>query len=660
MPPQDLEAEQSVLGGMLLSKDAIADVVEVLKGHDFYKPAHEIIYAAVLDLYAKGEPADPITVAHELTKRGELSKVGGAGYVHSLVQTVPTAANAEYYAEIVHERAVLRRLVQAGTRITQMGYAADGDVDEIVNSAQAEVYAVTEQRTAEDYLPLGDIMEGALDEIEAISNRSGEMTGVPTGFTDLDSLTNGLHPGQMIVIAARPAMGKCLAADTVLTEAATGEPLTIAEFVRRGLAGEPLRVHTLGADWRLRSVRPSDFVPNGRREVFRLTTVGGRTVTATANHPFRTLGGWVELAELAPGDHIAVADAPAPDAAPDADATPDDASPPVAAAEGPLPAEVRQLIDAAHARRAVNGPTSGPRQPERPGPVSREQLRRLAVELDVPELGELADSVVGWDPVATIEPAGESEVYDLTVDGTHNFLAQGIVVHNSTLALDFARACSIKHNLPSVIFSLEMGRNEIAMRLLSAEARVALHHMRSGSMTDEDWNRVARQMAEVNEAPLYIDDSPNLSMMEIRAKCRRLKQRNDLRLVVIDYLQLMQSGGSRRPESRQQEVSDMSRNLKLLAKELEVPVIALSQLNRGPEQRTDKKPMVSDLRESGSIEQDADMVILLHREDAYEKESPRAGEADLIVAKHRNGPTATITVAFQGHYSRFVNMEGGF
>jgi replicative DNA helicase len=433
VPPQDLDAEQSVLGGMLLSKDAIADVVELLKGHDFYRPAHETIYQAILDLYAKGEPADPITVAAELTKRGEITKVGGASYLHTLVQTVPTAANAEYYAQIVHERAVLRRLVEAGTRITQMGYAADGDIDEIVNSAQAEIFAVTEQRTAEDYLPLSEIMEGALDEIEAIGSRSGEMTGVPTGFTDLDQLTNGLHPGQMIIIAARPAMGK------------------------------------------------------------------------------------------------------------------------------------------------------------------------------------------------------------------------------STLALDFARAASIKNNLPSVIFSLEMGRNEIAMRLLSAEARVALHHMRSGTMTDEDWTRLARRMPDVSAAPLYIDDSPNLSMMEIRAKCRRLKQRNDLKLVVIDYLQLMQSG-SKRSESRQQEVSEMSRNLKLLAKELELPVIALSQLNRGPEQRTDKKPMVSDLRESGSIEQDADMVILLYREDAYEKESPRAGEADIIVGKHRNGPTATITVAFQGHYSRFVDM----
>lgn len=434
-PPQDLAAEQGVLGGMLLSKDAIADVIDVIKGRDFYKPAHELIFDSILDLYGRGEPADAVTVSAELTKRGELARVGGAPYLHTLMSSVPTAANAGYYAVIVRERAILRRLVEAGTRITQMGYATDGaDLDEIVNRAQAEIYGVTEQRAGEDYAPLADVMEGALDEIESISNRSGQMTGVPTGFTDLDQLTNGLHAGQMVIIAARPAIGK------------------------------------------------------------------------------------------------------------------------------------------------------------------------------------------------------------------------------STLGLDLARSCSIRNGLTSVIFSLEMGRNEITMRLLSAEARVALHHMRSGTMTDDDWARLARRMGEVSAAPLFIDDSPNMSMMEIRAKCRRLKQRHDLRLVIVDYLQLMSSGGSRRPESRQQEVSEMSRALKLLAKELELPVIAIAQLNRGPEQRTDKRPMMSDLRESGSLEQDADVVILLHREDAYERESPRAGEADLIVAKHRNGPTATITVAFQGHYSRFVDM----
>lgn len=754
VPPQDLDAEKSVLGGMLLSKDAIADVVEVLKGQDFYRPAHETVYTAVLDLYAKGEPADPITVTAELTKRGEIARVGGPGYVQSLVQAVPTAANAEYYAEIVHERAVLRRLVEAGTRITQMGYAADGDVDDIVNSAQAEIYAVTEQRTSEDYLPLGDIMEGALDEIEAIGSRSGQMTGVPTGFTDLDSLTNGLHPGQMIVIAARPAMGKALALDTPLP---TPEGWTTMGEVRAGDAlldasGKPTRI-----------VAVTDVLTD--RECYEVVFDDGTTVTADAEHQWltrtrasrrsplpdagvRTTREIARSVRRASGDtalNHSVANAaelalparelPVPPYvlgawlgdgdAQGAGITTDD--PGVLAAigaergigdlQGPLrtlgvvgdkhvPQEyLRGSVAQRRALLAGLMDTHG--TVDRTGSVGfavtngrlAEGVRELVVGLGhrcewatrgVAGSGEDSSTVyeitfttqddvfrlerkrlahkeasrenqppTGARFITDVRPVASVPVRCVQVDNPdHLYLATRSMIptHNSTLALDFARACSIKHAMPSVIFSLEMGRNEIAMRLLSAEARVALHHMRSGSMTDEDWTRLARQMPGVTEAPLYIDDSPNLSMMEIRAKCRRLKQRNELKLIVIDYLQLMQTGGSRRPESRQQEVSEMSRNLKLLAKELEVPVIALSQLNRGPEQRTDKKPMVSDLRESGSIEQDADMVILLHREDAYEKESPRAGEADLIVAKHRNGPTATITVAFQGHYSRFVDM----
>jgi replicative DNA helicase len=435
-PPQDIAAEQSVLGGMLLSKDAIADVAEIIRGTDFYRPAHEMVYEAIVDLYSRGEPADAVTVSAELTKRGDLSRVGGAPYLHTLIASVPTAANAGYYARIVRERSVLRRLVDAGTRIAQLGYATDGgDVDDLVNTAQAEVYAVSERRAREDYIPLRDVINATMDEIDAMSNRGEGMIGVPTGFADLDRLTNGLHGGQMIIVAARPAIGK------------------------------------------------------------------------------------------------------------------------------------------------------------------------------------------------------------------------------STLGLDICRAASIKAGMASVIFSLEMSRTEITMRLLSAESGVPLQNMRRGTMKDEDWTRLAATMGKVSEAPLFIDDSPNMSLMEIRAKARRLKQRHDLRLIVVDYLQLMSSG--KRVESRQQEVSEFSRALKLLAKELEVPVIAISQLNRGPEQRTDKRPMMSDLRESGSLEQDADVVILLHREDAYEKESPRAGEADLIVAKHRNGPTDTVTVAFQGHRARFVDMAQG-
>ncbi len=432
MPPQDMAAEQSVLGSMLISKDAVAEVSEVLRGNDFYRPSHEIIHDAVIDLFGRGEPVDMITVAAELQRRGVLAKVGGAPYLHTLAANVPIAANAEFYAQIVHEKAILRRLVDAGTKIAQFGYAGEGQVDDIVDRAQAEIYQITDKRSSEDYAPLSDIMESVLDEIEAISNREAGLYGVPTGFADLDDLTNGLHAGQMIIVAARPAMGK------------------------------------------------------------------------------------------------------------------------------------------------------------------------------------------------------------------------------STLALDLCRAASIQNNMTSVFFSLEMTRSEISMRLLSAEAKVPLNHIRNGNMQDGDWDKLARHMAKVSAAPMFIDDSPNMTMMEIRAKARRLKQRHDLRLIVIDYMQLMTSG--RKVESRQLEVSEFSRQIKLLAKELGVPIIALSQLNRGPEQRGDKRPMMSDLRESGSLEQDADMVILLHRDDVYEKESTRPGEADLIVAKHRNGATRDITVAFQGHYSRFVDM----
>ncbi|MET0839497.1 MAG: replicative DNA helicase [Marmoricola sp.] len=431
MPPQDSDAEQSVLGSMLISKDAIADVNEQIGGADFYRPAHETIYDAIVDLYGRGEPADPVTVAAELQRRGELGRVGGAPYLHTLSASVPIAANAGYYATIVREKAILRRLVDAGTKIAQMGYAGEGDVDSTVDVAQQEIYAIGEKRQQEDYAPLSAIMEGTLDEIEAISNRDGS-AGVPTGFADLDELTNGFSGGQMVIVAARPAVGK------------------------------------------------------------------------------------------------------------------------------------------------------------------------------------------------------------------------------STLALDFCRSASIHNNLTSVMFSLEMSRNEITMRLLSAESKVPLNHMRKGEMSEDDWNKLVPKMGQVSSAPMFIDDSPNMTMMEIRAKARRLKQRHDLKLIVIDYLQLMTSG--KKVESRQVEVSEFSRQIKLLAKELDVPIVALSQLNRGPEQRSDKRPMMSDLRESGSIEQDADIVMLLHREDVYEKESPRAGEADIIVAKHRNGPTRDVVVGFQGHYSRFVDM----
>ncbi|MFE7412913.1 replicative DNA helicase [Streptomyces laurentii] len=432
-PPNDPDAEHSVLGGQLLSKDAIADVVEILNPADFYKPAHETIQAVITDMFGRGEPVDPITLGAELTKRGEITRVGGAPYLHALVQAVPTAANASYYAQIVADTAKLRRIAEAGTAIANMAYAAQGDADDIADAAGAKFNAAVSVRQDSNSFRPGDRSAALLDRLEARTR--GEITrGVPTGLVDLDALTNGLHGGQMIVVAARPAMGK------------------------------------------------------------------------------------------------------------------------------------------------------------------------------------------------------------------------------STLAVDFIRAASIKHGKVSALFTLEMSGDEVHERILSAEARVALHHMRSGTLTEDDWTRISRRLPAIDAAPIHIFDEPGQTVLQIKAQARRLQQRQGLDLVVVDYLQLLQQGG-RRSENRQTEVSEMSRQLKLMAKELNVPVVVVAQLNRGPEQRTDKKPVVSDLRESGAIEQDADMVILIHREDAYDKESPRAGEADLIVGKHRNGPTAIITVAFQGHYSRFVDMS---
>ncbi|MBJ7401654.1 replicative DNA helicase [Mycolicibacterium sp.] len=574
-PPQDLAAEQSVLGGMMLSKDAIADVLEKLRPGDFYRPAHQNVYDAVLDLYARGEPADAVTVAAELDRRGLLRRMGGALYLHTLISTVPTAANAGYYAGIVAEKALLRRLVEAGTRVVQYGYAgAEGaDVNEIVDRAQAEIYDVTERRTTDDFVALEALLQPTMDEIDAIASQGGISRGVPTGFTELDEVTNGLHPGQMIVIAARPGMGKALKLDTPLptpTGWTTMGEVAVGDYLI-GADGKPTRV-----------VAATDVMLG--RPCFEVEFSDGTVIVADAEHQWPTLRGIVTTAQLKI----------------DAD---------VVSAVGAL-----QLV-------GTNGIASR-------------------------EFGIVDVRPVPGVPVRCVEVDNKDHLY----------LASRAMIptHNSTLGLDFLRSCSIKNRMASVVFSLEMSKSEIVMRLLSAEAKIKLADMRSGRMSDDDWTRLARRMSEISEAPLYIDDSPNLTMMEIRAKARRLKQKADLKLIVIDYLQLMTSG--KKVESRQQEVSEFSRQLKLLAKELEVPVVAMSQLNRGPEQRTDKKPMLSDLRESGAIEQDADMVILLHRPDAFERDDPRGGEADLILAKHRNGPTKTVTVAHQLHLSRFTNM----
>lgn len=429
--PYDRAAEQSVLGSMLLSREAIAEVVEIIDSSKMHEPGHQIVFEAIIAGFSKGEPTDPIAVTNCLREQGLLGKAGGPAGVHDLINHVATTMNAAHHAEIIRDCAIRRDMIRAGAVITSLGYSGR-DAAEALDAATAEIAGIAAVENDQDSALIGDDFGDFLEELEELA-RSGKAMGVPTGFTDLDSLLNGLHPGQIIIIAGRPGLGK------------------------------------------------------------------------------------------------------------------------------------------------------------------------------------------------------------------------------STLAVDFLRSCSIEHGRPSILFSLEMSRREVQARITSAEARVGLHHIRSGMVTDDDWVRIARRAPAIAAAPFVIDAGSNQTVAQIKAKCRRLKQQGGLDLVVIDYLQLLTSGTTRR-DNRQLEVSEMSRNLKLMAKELEVPVVVLAQLNRESEKRHDKKPTKADLRESGSLEQDADIVILVHREDAHEKESPRAGETDLIVDKHRNGSTATITVAAQLHYSRFVDM----
>lgn len=434
--PNDMDAEQSILGAMLLSQEAFAEVLEAgLQDSDYYRYPHELVHAACMDLYGRGEAVDAVTVGEKLRQQGDLGRIGGLPYLHTLVESTPSAVSVAGWARSVLDKKARRDIIAAASRATQRAYSGMDNAGKIADIAQADLAAAMQGKTGCEYQKLGDLVQPTLDEVEAIAGHDGSLRGIPTGFADLDAMLNGLQPGQLVVIGARPAIGK------------------------------------------------------------------------------------------------------------------------------------------------------------------------------------------------------------------------------STFALDIARHAAVTRGETTAFFSLEMGATELTMRLLSAEARVLLQRMRSGSLTDLDWHALAKVTGPTGDAPLLIDETPGNTVPAIRAKCRRIQQAHGLRLVVVDYLQLM-SGA--RSESRQNDVAEMSRALKLMAKELGVPVIALSQLNRNAEQRADKKPALADLRESGAVEQDADVVILLHREDAYDPESPRSGEADLIVAKHRNGPTGTVTVAFQGHYSRFVDMAGGY
>ena len=437
IPPHDIEAEQAILGCMLTDKDAVVSAIEVLKEESFYREDNRAIFAAIYSLYSKSEPVDIITVKAELVETGNFERVGGLEYLASLPERVPTTANVDKYIKIVEEKAALRELITTSNELVALGYDETEDVDNIMDMAERKVFDLASKKNTKGYSPLRDVLVESFDKIEKLYNNIGAFSGTPKGFYDFDRITSGLHGSELIILAARPAMGK------------------------------------------------------------------------------------------------------------------------------------------------------------------------------------------------------------------------------SAFAINIATNVAVKAKVPVAIFNLEMAKEQVANRILSSEAMVDSNKIRTGQLEDDDWTKLATTLGKLSEAPIYIDDTAGISIMEIRAKCRKLKLEKNIGLVVIDYLQLVQPTG-RKNGTREQEISEISRSLKILAKELDIPVIALAQLSRSVEKREDKRPMLSDLRESGSIEQDAELVMFIHRDDYYNDESERKNIAEIILAKHRAGSTGTVDLAWFPNFTKFENLDKRF
>ena len=759
--PHNLEAEESLLGAMLLSREAIAAASDVrLNAADFYRPAHGHIYDAILNLYGAGEPVDPVTVSDELARADLLDMVGGSAALVGISARTPATSSAPHYARIVSEHALLRRLIGVAGEIAEIGYSLPDDVISAVDRAESMVFDVAQHRDTDTTRLIKDLLDDSLTRLEELYERGESITGLATGYAGLDELLSGLQPSTLNIVGARPAMGKCVTADTLLVDPATGARVTLGELAARAeVQGDAVEVVTLDDDHQLTLRRPSAVINDGIKPVFRVRRRTGREIRTTAAHPFLTSTGWKPLADLHIGTRVAVprelpifGDEPVAeerlvalaakvghgcvdrgvpgtafrlpadqlarflslvlaDVTLDAGARPEvtyrTASRAVAGDVQHLllrfginarlkkrgqwavtiwhPEEIRRFArviglperaadlqqvarrawaivqqhaldteavesrdEVLAARRRTSPSTVGPRP----------RSGRLTAVYDDQRLAISTPSAIWWDEVVGIEPDGMEQVYDLTVPGEHNFVAADVFVHNTAFGLGMATHVAVREHKPVLFFSLEMGHHELTERVLAAEARVDSKKLRTGKLTEPEWGKISHAIGRVAEAPLYIDDNPHATVMEIRAKARRLKSKlGELGLVVIDYMQLM--SGSARAENRQVEVSEMSRGLKVLARELEIPVVALSQLNRGLELRADKRPMLADLRESGGLEQDADVVMFVYRDEVYHPDSNDKGQAEVIVAKHRSGPTGVDRLAFLNSYAKFENMAKG-
>ena len=865
MPPHNLEAEASVLGSLMLDRNAIVRVADFLRPEDFYLDHHAQVYRAALNLYDRADPIDLLTLAAELETMRVLERIGGQAFLAELQSGVPTAANVEYYGHLVEEGATKRKLIGAGGRITALGFDESTPASQALDTAESVIFNIAEGRITQDFVALKDILKTTWDQIEQIHKDSSVISGVPSGFNDLDAKTGGFQKSDLIIIAARPGVGKCVVWNTLVDDPVTGARLTIEQLVRER---RPI-VFGLSPRGRIEWRHVSDWVDSGVQPCLAVTTQTGRRIEVTGHHPFMTVSGWQPLHDLVVGDAIGVPRAlpsfgkesidpqrarllgyfvgdgglsggspsftnidpviiddfksivsahfpscrvvqrrityfvtawtrvrrlnvrerlaaylhrvrrpiakspivgwltqfglwgkkadvkrfpeqvwrwnretlreflralmscdgsifatqngrPRIEFAVASDGLAKDVHhafvrfgivarlyrksercwrvqitdsesvaryqaeigwigekasrfpndlPQFRSNNGHLPNAVWKIVGQAASARHLSwaklAVASGDRvrtskfetyNPRTNHGLSQRRLAILNEVLEDPQLAALANPELYWDRIVSIEPTGSHQVYDLTVPEGANFIAEDVIVHNTSLTLNIAQHASIRYKIPVAIFSLEMSEQQLVTRLLCSEASVDSYRLRTGLLKDAEWPRIAQAMGALSEAQIYIDDSPSISVMEMRTKARRLKSANNLGLIIVDYLQLMQG---RNQENRVQEVSEISRSLKSLARELQVPVIACSQLSREPEKRIDHRPQLADLRESGGIEQDSDLVLFIYRERFYNDNvaEDRRNIAEIIIAKHRNGPTGKIELLFIDEQTKFANLD---
>ncbi len=618
--PHSVEAEQAVLGGLMLKSDAWLEVADFISTEDFYYNNHKTIFETIKILLEEGHACNIITVKDRLEKKGivELENKHVIEYLDELIQNTPSIVNVKAYADIVRRKSILRRLINVAEKIADSAYdPTNGDENEILDKAEQMIFEIAEhgQKNKKGFIEIKDVLAQALDRIDTMFQQDEAITGVPTGFTDFDELTSGLQPSDMVIVAGRPSMGKCLTADSEII-LADGRIATIEQLYQQKQA----HLLTLNDDFTLQLTHAAEFVDDGIKPVFKVNTRLGRSIETTLSHPFLTLSGWKPLAELKVGDRVAVPRVLPVFGSKQLDCQMTDI----------LEKNVFEL-DKQHLSTFLQNHV-GDWQDQlicwqhknlqlvkqiqhlllRFGVVT--QLEKIQSKWQLKQIEVESQHDIYWDEITAIEDMGQKQVYDLTIPDTHNFIANDICVHNTSFAMNVAEYVAIKVQSPVAVFSMEMPAEQLGIRLIASLARVNQQKVRTGKLEDDDWPKITTAISILSEAPLFIDDTPALTPIEMRTRARRLaREQGQLGLIVIDYLQLMQ--GSGRGDNRANEVSEISRSLKALAKELNVPIMALSQLNRSVEQRSDKRPMMSDLRESGCLT--GESLIYLPEQNAY-------------------------------------------